>query len=80
MANKVYYDANEKYVATTVVYANSSNKLFYTSTLTGATAVEVPATDCLNLFLKGVVAYKGGKYYAAKTCTDAGVIDFGFSA
>lgn len=78
--NRVYGDACDKYVATVVVYANSSNKLFYTETLTGASAVAVPATDCLNLFLKGVVAVKGGVYYKAKSCTEAGVIDFGFPA
>lgn len=77
---KVYFDANEKNVAKVIVYANSSNKLFYTEALTGDKAVAVPAEDCLNLFLKGVVAVKGGTYYAAKSCTTAGVIDFGFTA
>lgn len=77
---RIYNDAADKNVASVVVYANSSNKLFYTETMTGASAVEVPAADCLNLFLKGVVAVKGGTYYKAKSCTSAGVIDFGFTA
>lgn len=78
--NRVYQDAADKNVAAVLVYANSSNKLFYTEALTGATAVPVPAEDCLNLFLKGVVAVKGGVYYKAKSCTSAGVIDFGFAS
>lgn len=77
---RIYNDACDKNVASVIVYANSSNKLFYTETLTGDKAVAVPATDCLNLFLKGVVAVKGGNYYKAKSCTSAGVIDFGFPA
>lgn len=77
---RVYLDAKDKNVAKVVVYANSSNKLFYTETLTGDKAVAVPADDCLDLFLKGVVAVKNGTYYAAKSCTSAGVIDFGFTA
>lgn len=74
--DRVYQDAEDKNVATIVVYANESKALFYDSAFTEAKAV--PATDCLNLFFKGVVALYDGSYYTAKSCTDAGVIDFGF--
>lgn len=78
--SKVFNDACDKNVAVNIVYANASNKLFYTETMTGDSAVPVEADDCLNLFLKGVVAIKNGNYYAAKSCSSAGVIDFGFPA
>lgn len=74
--DRVYQDAKDKNVATVLVYANSANKVFYDA----AFKTEVPADDCLELFLKGVVALKGTTYYAAKSCTKAGVIDFGFAA
>ena len=73
---RVYDDAKDKNVATVVVYADASNNLFYDVEGTKA----VPATDCLDLFFKGVIALKGTTYYAAKSCTAAGVIDFGFPA
>lgn len=76
--DRVYQDAEDKNVATVVIYANESKALFYDSAFTEAKAV--PAADCLNLFFKGVVALYDGSYYTAKSCTDAGVIDFGFPA
>lgn len=72
---EIYNDACDKNVAVRVVYANSANKIFYDE----AFAKEVPAADALNLFLKGVVALKGTTYYAAVSCTAAGVINFGFA-
>lgn len=74
--NRIYNDAADKNVATVVIYANESKALFYDAECT----VAVPATDMLNLFLKGVVAVLDGTYYAAVTCTSDGVIDFGFGA
>lgn len=76
--DRVYQDAEDKNVATVLVYANENKALFYDSEFTEAKAV--PAEDCLNLFFKGVVALYDGSYYTAKSCTDAGVIDFGFPA
>ena len=76
--DRIYQDAVDKNVAKVVVYANESKALFYDAAFTEEKAV--PADDCLNLFFKGVVALFDGSYYAAKSCTDAGVIDFGFPA
>lgn len=73
---KIYDDACDKNVAAVVVYANESNELFFDEECTNA----VPAEECLNLFVKGVVAVKGDSYYNAVSCTKAGVIDFGFTA
>lgn len=76
--DRIFQDAVDKNVATVVVYANESKALFYDSEFTEAKAV--PADDCLNLFFKGVVALFDGSYYTAKSCSDEGVIDFGFPA
>lgn len=75
--DRMYFDANDKNVAAVVVYANSSNKIFYDAT---AKDNLVPAEDCMGLFVKGVVCKKGNTYYKAKSCTEAGVIDFGITA
>lgn len=66
-------DAADKNVAANVVYLDGSNDLFYDAACTKAVA----ATDCLNLFLKGVVGVKNSTYYKAVSCTSAGVISFG---
>ena len=71
---RIYNDAEDKNVAVRIVYANESNAIFYDAELTEA----VDADDAFNLFAKGVVAKKGTSFYTAKSCTDAGVIDFGF--
>lgn len=71
--DRVFQDAKDKNVAAVLVYANSSNAIFYDAAFKNA----VPAEDCLELFLKGVIALKGTNYYKAKSCTKAGVIDFG---
>lgn len=76
--DRVFQDAEDKNVATILVYANESKELFYDAEFTEAKAV--PAEDCLNLFFKGVVALYDGNYYSAKKCSDAGEIDFGFPA
>lgn len=74
--DRFYQDAVDKNVAVVKVYADSNKALFYDATFTESKAV--PAEDCLNLFVKGVVALYDGSWYAAKSCTEAGVIDFGF--
>lgn len=73
--DRVWMDAEDKNVATRVLYANESKALFYDAAFTDA----VPAEDCVNLFTKGVVALYNGAYYAPKSCTEEGVIDFGFA-
>lgn len=74
--DRFYDDAVDKNVAAVKVYADSNKALFYDAEFTEAKAV--PAEDCLNLFVKGVLALYDGSWYAAKSCTEAGVIDFGF--
>lgn len=69
---KIYNDACDKNVAAVVVYKNDEGKLYYDSAKTKA----VPAADCLNLFQKGVLLLDSGSYYAAASCTTAGVITF----
>ena len=69
----LFQDARDKNVATRVLYADSENNLFYDEACTQA----VPIEDRFNLFVKGVVAFKDGTYYAAKSCTEAGVLNFG---
>lgn len=71
--DRIYNDASDKNVAKVIVYASESNKIYYDAEHKN----EVPAADCLNLFLKGVVCRKSGVYYAAVSCTEAGVISFG---
>lgn len=75
---KIYESADDLHVRACIVFADNSNKIYYDEDHTASN--EVPADDCLNLFMKGVIAKKGDKYFAAKTCTTAGVIDFGFNA
>lgn len=72
--DKIMNRAEDKNVAVRVVYSEDGSKIYYDSEFEN----EVPATDCLNLFIKGVVAVLDGDYYAAKSCTEEGVIDFGF--
>lgn len=74
---KIYADSEEKYVKTTVVfYKDADQKIYYDADFTTV----VPATDCMNLFLKGVVAQDAdGTVYAATSCTAAGVITFAMS-
>ena len=56
--NKIFNRAEDKNVATRVVYLNSTDsKLYYTSDFQENT--EVPAEDMKNLFLKGVVCDNG---------------------
>lgn len=74
--DRIYNDAVDKNVSCVVVYAKTNGSIYYDAETKNA----VPAEDCLNLFLKGVVAVKAGTYYAAKSCTSAGVIDFGFAS
>lgn len=73
--DKIFMDAKDKNVAKIVVYADAEGNLFYDA----EKSVEVPSEDCIDLFMKGVVALMDGTYYQAVSCTDAGVIDFGLA-
>lgn len=70
---KIYNDACDKNVAAVVVFKDAENALFYDANHTDA----VDPGDCLNLFQKGVILNHEGTFYAAVSCTSAGVIDFG---
>ena len=72
--DRIFNDASDKNVSCVVIYADSDKKLYYDSSC----SVEVPASDCLNLFYKGVVAMKDSTLYKPTSCTTAGVITFPF--
>lgn len=74
--NRIFDDARDKNVSCVVIYAGSDNKLYYDESHSKA----VPASDCLNLFCKGVVAMKNSTLYKPTSCTTAGVITFPFSS
>lgn len=56
----IYAKAEEKFVKTTILYANSTDKLFYDAT---AKDDKVLAADLTDLFLKGVTIKKDSVYY-----------------
>lgn len=58
--NKIYASADEKFVQAVVLYANSSDKLFYDET---AKNDKVVADELTDLFLKGVIIKKDSVYY-----------------
>mgnify|MGYP000316630723 CR=1 FL=1 len=58
--NKIYARADEKFVKAVVLYANSTDKLFYDE---AAKTDKVVAADLTDLFLKGVVIKKDNVYY-----------------
>lgn len=74
--DRIFNDAKDKNVACVTIYADSSNKLYYDESHT----IGVPASDCVNLFVKGVVAMKGTTLYRPTSCTTAGVLTFPFSS
>lgn len=71
--DRIFQDAKDKNVAAVLIYADANKDLYYDVAGTNA----VSADDCLELFSKGVFCLYSGTYYAAKSCTDEGVIDFG---
>ena len=72
MTKKRFYDdACDKNVAAVVVYVNGSSYYY-----DAAFKEEVPATDMLNLFIKGVVFKSGDTYLKAISCSEAGVVAF----
>ena len=70
---KIYADSEEKYVKTAVVFYNATDsKIYYDADF----ETVVPATDCMNLFLKGVVAQdaNGDVYANAKESFAGGLV------
>lgn len=58
--DNIYAKADEKFVKTTILYANSTDKLFYDA---AAKDNKVLAADLTDLFLKGVTVKKDNVYY-----------------
>lgn len=57
--NKIFADAEEKYVKTVVVYADADDgHLFYDS----SKSQKIPKDELLNLFLKGMVIFLTDEY------------------
>lgn len=67
----VYANGDETYVKTTMLYADSSDKLFYDS---AAKTDKVEKADLVELFTKGVTVVKAGVYYCPVCLNDTGLI------
>lgn len=75
--DRIYRDSVDMGVATTIVYANDKNAIFFDKE---AKNEPVDAKTAIELFQKGIIAVKNNVMYKAKSCTLEGVIDFGFPA
>ena len=71
--DKVMNHAEDKNVAVRKIYSDGT-KFYYDV----AGEKEILASDIFNLFVKGVICLNSNVWYTAKSCTEAGVIDFGF--
>lgn len=69
--NKVYARADEKFVKTTVLYANASKALFYDKE---AKTDKVMKADLEDLFLKGMVVFMSDVYYKPVCLKSTGLI------
>lgn len=69
--DNVFARADEKFVKTTIVYADSSKVLFYDS---AAKTDKVMKEDLSDLFKKGVVISQSGKLYNPVCCSAAGFV------
>lgn len=69
--DNIYARSDEKYTKTTMLYADSSKKLFYDS---AAKTDKVLKTDLLDLFLKGVTIVDGSSYYKPVSYSTAGLV------
>lgn len=67
----IYAKADEKYVKTTVLYANSSKALFYDKE---AKTDKVMKADLQELFLKGIVVSMNDVYYVPVCLKATGLI------
>lgn len=69
--DNVFAKADEKFVKTTVIYADSSKVLFYDS---AAKKDKVMKSDLPDLFKKGVTVSQSGSLYNPVCCSSAGLI------
>lgn len=67
--NEIYSDANEKYVKTTLAYADADDgELYFDEKKT----TKIPKEDLRNLFLKGMTVVYSGEYLKPVSYKDAG--------
>lgn len=71
--DNVYARADEKFVKTTILYANGSKKLFYDK---GAKTDKVMKADLTELFQKGVVIFMTDTYYTPVCLKTTGLISY----
>lgn len=69
----IYAHADEKFVKTTMLYANGSKELFYDE---ATTAEKVKKADLTRLFLAGVTIVLSGVYYKPVCLKEAGLIAY----
>lgn len=69
--NHVYARVEEKYIITTMLYADSSKVLYYDE---AAKTDKVLKTDLATLFTKGVTISQSGKLYKPVCCDSTGLI------
>lgn len=67
--HNIFAKADEKFVKSVVLYADSNKKLYYDE---AAKTDKVKAEDMLDLFQKGVVVFLSDKYYAPCMYSSAG--------
>ena len=73
MVDKIFQRAEDKFVATRIIYLNSEDsKFYYDSNFEN----EVDAADMQNLFLKGVICDDGIGLYAAMGYDETNGITF----
>lgn len=68
---KIYANGDEKFVKTTVLYANGSKALYYDK---AAKTDKVMKNDLQDLFLKGVVVFMSDVYYKPVCLKSTGLI------
>ena len=69
--DNVYARSDEKFVKTTILYADSSKKLFYDK---AAKTDKVMKADLTDLFLKGITVVMSDTYYAPVCLKSTGLI------
>lgn len=69
--DNVFATADEKFIKTTVIYADGSKVLFYDA---AAKTDKVLNSDLPDLFKKGVTISQSGSLYSPVCCSSAGLI------
>lgn len=69
--NNIYARSDEKFVKTTILYADSSKKLFYDK---AAKTDKVMKADLTDLFLKDITVFMTDTYYAPVCLKTTGLI------